>query len=196
VVSAPQPQPGGVTALELFFDLVFVFTITQLTTVLVTDPTPRGVLQVALMLGVIWWMYGGYAWLTNAVAPDGTGRRLLLLGGMAGFLILALVIPRAFSGGGAAFGLAYLVVVCVHAALFTRTSSESAVRAILRIAPFNIASALLILVAGSSAARCSMGYWGWRSPWNGSPRAWPTHRVSRSGPRTSSSGTGSLSWWR
>lgn len=44
-------------------------------------------------------MYGGYAWLTNAVAPDGTGRRLLLLDGMAGFLILALVIPRAFRRG-------------------------------------------------------------------------------------------------
>ena len=55
-VIEPQPATGRVTTLELFFDLVFVFTITQLTPVLVTDPTPRGVLQVALMLGVIWWM--------------------------------------------------------------------------------------------------------------------------------------------
>lgn len=101
-----------------------------------------------LLLGVIWWMYGGYAWLTNAVAPDRVGRRLLLLGGMAGFLILALSIPRAFTDGGVAFGLAYLLVVGVHAGLYTRTSSAGAVAAVFRLAPFNIASALLVLGAG------------------------------------------------
>ena len=87
--------PARVSTLELFFDLVFVFTITQLTSVLVHEPTRRGLVQVVLMLGVIWWMYGGYAWLTNEVAPDRVGRRLLLLGGMAGFLVLALSIPSA-----------------------------------------------------------------------------------------------------
>ena len=66
-VSAPQAEAGRVTTLELFFDLVFVFTITQLTTVLVHAPNGRGLAQVAIMLGVIWWMYGGYAWLTNFV---------------------------------------------------------------------------------------------------------------------------------
>ena len=50
-----------VTTLELFFDLVFVFTITQLTAVLYHDPSATSVAQVVLMLGVIWWMYGGYA---------------------------------------------------------------------------------------------------------------------------------------
>jgi Bacterial low temperature requirement A protein (LtrA) len=64
----------SVTTLELFFDLVFVFTITQLTSVLVHEPTWRGLYQVTLMLGGIFWMYGGYAWLTNAVALDRVGR--------------------------------------------------------------------------------------------------------------------------
>jgi low temperature requirement protein LtrA len=100
-VSEPREQVERVSTLELFFDLVFVFTITQLTTVLSNDPTPRGLLRVVLMLGVIWWMYDAYAWLTNAVAPDRTARRLLL-GGMAGFLVLALAVPQAFSGGGVA----------------------------------------------------------------------------------------------
>ena len=50
-----------VTTLELFFDLVFVFTVTQLTEVLFEEPNGRGLFQVVLMLGVIWWMYGGYA---------------------------------------------------------------------------------------------------------------------------------------
>ena len=151
-MSATPPTPDGaarVSTLELFFDLVFVFTITQLTTVLFADLTGRGLLRVALMLGVIWYMYGGYAWLTNAVAPDRTGRRLLLLGGMAAFLVLALAVPRAFSGGGTVFGLAYLAVVAVHAALFTRAASGGVVRAILRLAPFNLTSALLVLLAGT-----------------------------------------------
>jgi low temperature requirement protein LtrA len=118
-----------VSTLELFFDLVFVFTITQLTTVLASRPTTRGVLQVVLMLGVIWWMYAGYAWLTNAVAPDRAPRRLLLLCGMGSYFVLALSIPDAFSGTGLTFGIAYLAVVIVHALLFTRTSSGATLRA-------------------------------------------------------------------
>jgi low temperature requirement protein LtrA len=136
-----------VSTLELFFDLVFVFTITQLTAVLSGDPSPRGLLRVVLMLGVIYWMYGGYAWLTNAVAPDRAARRLVLLAGMAGFLVLALTIPRAFAGGDLAFGLAYLVVVSIHAGLYSRTSVTHTVRALLRLAPFNLASAVLVLAA-------------------------------------------------
>jgi low temperature requirement protein LtrA len=136
-----------VSTLELFFDLVFVFTITQLTALLSGDPSLRGLLQVVLALGVIYWMYGGYAWLTNAVAPDRAARRLVLLGGMAGFLVLALTIPRAFSGDDLAFGLAYLVVVSIHSGLYSRTSATHTVRALLRLAPFNLASALLVLGA-------------------------------------------------
>jgi low temperature requirement protein LtrA len=148
----PRPPEGaertdGVSTLELFFDLVFVFTITQLTAVLSGDPTLRGLLRVVLMLGVIFWMYGGYAWLTNAVAPDRAARRLVLLGGMAGFLVLALTIPEAFAGGDLAFGLAYLAVVSIHAGLYSRTSVTHTVRALVRLAPFNLASALLVLAA-------------------------------------------------
>jgi low temperature requirement protein LtrA len=149
----PRRGPAErVSTLELFFDLVFVFTITQLTTVLAEEPTPRGLFRAVLLLGVIWWMYGGYAWLTNAVPPDRPPHRLLLLAGMAGFLVVALAVPRAFGDGGVAFGLAYLMVVCVHVALYTRTYSVSAAQAILRIAPYNLASALLVLGAGAVEA--------------------------------------------
>jgi low temperature requirement protein LtrA len=156
------PRPPGqaerierVSTLELFFDLVFVFTITQLTAVLSDDPTLFGLLRVVLMLGVIFYMYGGYAWLTNAVAADRAARRLLLLGGMAGFLVLALAIPRAFTDGDIAFGVAYLVVAGIHAGLFTRTGVAGTVRAVIRLAPFNLVSALLVLAAvtvGGTAA--------------------------------------------
>src|SRR3954469_6950985 len=132
-----EPARRG-TTLELFFDLVFVFTITQLTSVLDERPTWCGVVQVMLMLGVIWWMYGGYAWMTNAVTAHTVNRRLLLLGGMVGYFVLALAVPHAFSSSGLAFGLAYLAIVAVHTALFTRAASVSAARAILRLAPYNL----------------------------------------------------------
>src|SRR5215213_3457037 len=119
-----------VTALELFFSLVFVFTITQLTAVLYHAPTLRGLVQVVLMLGVIWWMYGGYAWLTNAVTAHTVIRRLLLLGGMGGYFVVSLAVPVAFSSTGLAFGIGYFVIVAVHTILFTRASSASVAPAI------------------------------------------------------------------
>jgi low temperature requirement protein LtrA len=132
-----------VTTLELFFDLVFVFTITQLTSALVAEPTGRGVLQAVVMLGVIWWMYAGYAWLTNALRPARALHRALLLGGMAGFLVIALAVPRAFAGNGTAFALGYLVVVCIHTGMF-----GAATRAIIPIARINVTVALVLVAGG------------------------------------------------
>ena len=158
-MTASGEEVVRVSTLELFFDLVFVFTITQLTSVLARHPSGRGLLQVALMLGVIWWMYGGYAWLTNAVAPDRPSRRMLLLGGMAGYLVLALAIPRAFGANGLAFALAYLVVVAVHALLFARSSSASVVQAVFGIARFNIVSALVVLAGGIAGGGAQYVLW-------------------------------------
>jgi low temperature requirement protein LtrA len=149
-----------VSTLELFFDLVFVFTITQLTSVLVHHPNGTGVLRVALMLVVIWWMYGGYAWLTNVVAPDRLAYQLLLLGGMAAFLVISLAIPTAFAGGGVAFGIAYLVVILIHAGLFTRSQAGQSGLAILRVAPLNIVAALAILAAGITGGTARGILWG------------------------------------
>src|SRR6476646_2824164 len=104
------PDEIRVSTIELFFDLVFVFTITQLTSLLVADPTVRGVAQAVLIFGNLWWMYGGYAWLTNAVPPRDAGLRLLMLVGMGAYLLVALSIPRAFGDAGIAFGIGYLVV--------------------------------------------------------------------------------------
>jgi low temperature requirement protein LtrA len=149
-----------VSTLELFFDLVFVFTITQLTSVLVRQETPQGFLSIVLMLGVIWWMYGGYAWLTNAVPPNRADRRLLLMVGMAGFLVIALSIPQAFAGGGLAFGIGYVVVTIVHAGLFTRSGVPATVQAVFRIARFNLASALLVLAGGLAGGTGQYLLWG------------------------------------
>jgi low temperature requirement protein LtrA len=152
-------QVERVSTLELFFDLVFVFTITQLTSVLVHRPDLRGLAQVGLMLGVIWWMYDGYAWLTNAVAPASPIRRILLLGGMGAFLVLALSIPHAFSGSGLSFGLAYLAIVTVHTVLFARASSATVVQAVFQLAPLNLLSAGLILAAGIAGGTAEYVLW-------------------------------------
>jgi low temperature requirement protein LtrA len=145
----PPDRAVRVSTLELFFDLVFVFTITQLTGVLVEGHGANAVAQVVVMLLLIWWMYDAYAWLTNSIATDRVRIRLLLIGGMGGFLVIALAIPHAYEGDGLAFGIGYLVVVLLHAGMYVRGASMSEVEAILRIVPFNLAAAALVVAGGA-----------------------------------------------
>ena len=141
--------PQRVSTLELFFDLVFVFTITQLTSILAREVSFAAAGQVLLIFGVLWWMYGAYAWLTNTRTPVQAPERLLLLLGMAGFLIIGLSIPGAFGTptthgrDGVALGVGYLLVVLVHGGLYLRVN-----RNIQLVLPFNLVSALLVILAG------------------------------------------------
>jgi low temperature requirement protein LtrA len=159
VAAEEQEDVVRVSTLELFFDLVFVFTITQLTALLAHETTWRGVLQVVLMLGVIWWMYGGYVWLTNAVRADRAERRALLLGGMGAFLIVALAVPHAFGDGGPAFGIAYLLVVVVHLSLFAKTTNAATLRAVVRLARYNLSTAVLVLIGGIAGGTAQYVLW-------------------------------------
>lgn len=141
----PDAAPAGrVTAVEVFFDVVFVFTLTQLTRTLEADLSLAGTGRILLMFGALWYMYGGYAWLTNHVPPRRGSQKLVLFGGMAGFFIAAVGIPHAFDGTGILFGVGYLVVICVHLLLFTQAD---VLEGVLRLAPYNVGGALLILVA-------------------------------------------------
>ena len=142
-------QGARVSTLELFFDLVFVFTITQLTSVLAAGTNLTSTLQVALLLAVIWWMYDGYAWLTNALETERLRHRLLLIAAMAAFLVIALASRDAFGGRGLAFGLAYLAIVLLHSGMFVRGASLADFRAILELAPFNLVGALLVVAGGA-----------------------------------------------
>lgn len=160
---SPGQTPGEpverVTSLELFFDLVFVFTITQLTALLVARLGWSAVWHVVAMLGLIFWMYDGYAWLTNAVRAEGRRRQGLLLGAMAAYLILAIAIPHAFSGTGLTFGIAYLVIVGVHAGLYVRSAGESSATAMRAVAPVNLAAAVAVLAAGAVGGRVQELVW-------------------------------------
>jgi low temperature requirement protein LtrA len=143
-------EPGtSVTTLELFFDLVFVFTITQLTGVVHGASGADGYLQALAILTVTWWMYDGYAWLSNNVGPTDASTRIPMLLSMAGFLVMAIATPDAFGDAAWAFGVANLFVVTVHAVQFKRSSVGDSARAIYRIAPTNFGSAALVLAAAA-----------------------------------------------
>ncbi|MET9958642.1 low temperature requirement protein A [Streptomyces sp. NPDC006326] len=144
-----------VSTLELFFDLVFVFTITQLTVLLADDLSLRGAGQVVVIFTVLFWMYGGYAHLTNQVPPDRTARRVLLILAMGAFLVCALAVPTAFGAGGVAFGLGYLCVVLVHSALFTQAHGAG----VLWFALPNVLCALAVTAAGYFDGPPSWGLW-------------------------------------
>jgi low temperature requirement protein LtrA len=153
-------QPvSRVSTLELFFDLVFVFTITQLTGLLAGEMTLVVLLRVILMLAIIFWMYGGYAWLTNAVAPNSTLRRTLILVGMGGFLAISLAIPDAFGATGWLFGLGYFVVNAVHTGLFLAAGGPGAARAMSRLGPINFGIATVVLVGGFLPLPWRYGLW-------------------------------------
>ncbi len=108
-----EVEESRVTSLELFFDLVFVFTLTQLTALLSKSLSWERLLQSFLIFIVLFWMYGGYVWLTNSVPPVTADRQLLLIAGMSAFLICALAIPNAFQAADLAFGIGYLIVIIV-----------------------------------------------------------------------------------
>jgi low temperature requirement protein LtrA len=144
-----------VSTLELFFDLVFVFTLTQLTTLLADDLSPKSMAKVVLIFDVLFWMYAAYAWLTNQVPPDRPARRLLLILAMAAFLVCALAAPRAFDGGGVAFGLGYLLVVLVHGGLY----AEAYGVVVLRFAAPNVLAALSLVVAGLLRGPAAYALW-------------------------------------
>ena len=149
----------GVSTIELFFDLVFVFAVTQLTSLLARDPTAAGLGRVLLIFGNLWWIYGGYAWLTNAVPPRPSLLRFLMLIAMGGFLVVALAIPTAFGDGGLLFGLGYLLVTLVHTGMFLVSGHESAVQAIRRLGPANAITAGLLLLAAFTDGALQWSLW-------------------------------------
>jgi low temperature requirement protein LtrA len=100
-------QHGRVTNAELFFDLVFVFAVTQISHTLLGRFTPFGALQVTLLFLAVWWVWVYTTWITNWLDPDLTPVRVLLFLLMFGGLVLSTSIPKAFESRGLWFALAY-----------------------------------------------------------------------------------------
>jgi low temperature requirement protein LtrA len=125
-LTAVLREEETVTPLELFFDLVFVLALTQCTALMAADPTWTGLAKGLLVLGVLWWSWVGYAWLTSVVDPEEDAVRLVIFAAMAALLVVGLCVPEAFDDAGLIFAGAYAVVRLAHIALFMLASRDDA----------------------------------------------------------------------
>jgi low temperature requirement protein LtrA len=165
-VNATLRQDERVTPLELFFDLVFVLALTQCTTLMahttpVTSPW-KALLEGLLVLGVLWWSWGGYAWLTSVVNPEEGAVRLVMFAAMAAFLVAALCVPEAFGTQALLFACAYAVVRAAHIVLFMLASRENAAlrRSVLGLAGSTAVGVSLLMVAAFTSHGLQLGLWG------------------------------------
>lgn len=134
------------TVFELFFDLVFVFALTRVTSLVIGTPTAASIGRGLLLLALLWWAWGAYAWLTNAVNTDSAPARLVILGAMGALLIVAVAVPEASGRDAWAFAFGYLVVRVLHLVLFAVAGGSFNRAAILRLAPGNLAASLLLII--------------------------------------------------
>ena len=159
-----EGQPDGsekrVAPLELFFDLVFVFALTQVTYLMAENPTWEGLGQGMLVLAALWWAWAAYAWLTNSIDTDADTERLLMFAAMGAMLVSALAAPHAFGDDAVIFGVAYAVVRWLHIFIFAEANDDvdtaQAVRVLSRSA---VPAPLLILVAGFTEGTTQTVLW-------------------------------------
>jgi low temperature requirement protein LtrA len=149
--------------LELFFDLVFVFAITQVTTLILAHQSAAGFARSTLVLALIWWAWSGFAWLTNAIDVESMEVRTAMLAASFGSFLVALAVPHAFDTEGAWFAVPYLAVRLLHVVLYVRgLRAEPEHRAaVLRLARWFVVSPFFVLAGGlvsSIGARAAL--WG------------------------------------
>ncbi|GAA1641553.1 low temperature requirement protein A [Kribbella alba] len=148
-----EDQP--VTTLELFFDLVFVFALTQITALMAHDLTWPGLIRGLLLVGLLWWSWIGFSWLCNLVKADEGSVRGVMLAAMAAMFVIALSIPEAFHDlegglpGPVVIAIAYFAFRAMHLLLFWLIADGDRVlrRTLLRFAPSMLAGTALLLVA-------------------------------------------------
>jgi low temperature requirement protein LtrA len=150
MVATAVDHEHNVTPRELFFDLVFVFAFTQVTTLLAHDPTFAGIGRGVLVLAALWWPWTAYAWLTNTVDPEEGFVGAALLVALIAMFLAALAVPHVFGDDGVLFGAAFLVVVAMHLSLYALAGrgNPDLLAAVLRLAPWTLLGAALILLAG------------------------------------------------
>jgi low temperature requirement protein LtrA len=146
----PVEHEHRVTPRELFFDLVFVFAFTQVAALLAAEPTFAGIGRGVLVLGALWWAWTAYAWLMNTLDPEEGVVGCALLVALIAMFVGALVVPEVFDDEGVLFGACFLVVCAMHIALYALAGrgNRDLLGAVLRLAPWTLLGAALILVAG------------------------------------------------
>jgi low temperature requirement protein LtrA len=161
-LTAVMREGERVTPLELFFDLVFVLALTQCTTLMAATPTWEGLLKGLLVLGMLWWSWCGYAWLTSVVDPEEGTVRLAMFAAMAAFLVCALCVPGAFGSEALLFASAYAAVRTAHIVLFMLASREDAAlrHSVIGLAGSTAIGAGLLFVAAATSGGVQLGLWG------------------------------------
>ena len=147
----PQVEEQRTTPLELFFDLVFVFAITQVTGFITHDPSWLRLVEGLAIMATLWFVWVSYAWLENRAASDEGPIRVVMLAAMGAMLIVSLAVPGAFGDDGLAFGLAYLVVRILHLTAYTYISRDDPELrgVVVRLASTMLPAALLLVLAGA-----------------------------------------------
>jgi low temperature requirement protein LtrA len=148
---ADAVQEQQVTPLELFFDLVFVFAITQVSGFVSDDATWTHLLEGLAIMAVLWWAWVSYAWLGNTAGSDEGAIRVVLLSAMGAMLIVSLAVPGAFADDGLVFGIAYFAVRLLHLGAYALLAREDeSLRGVVgRLAASAVPGALLLVVAGA-----------------------------------------------
>jgi low temperature requirement protein LtrA len=150
LLEAPVEQEQRVTALELFFDLVFVFAITRVTGFLSHDPSWTRLVQAFALLAALWFAWTAYAWLGNTAGSDEGPMRVVLLVVMAPLLVASLAVPQAFTSDALVFGVAYFLVRALHIVAYSvlaRGDPELGA-VVVRLARTVLPAATLLVVAG------------------------------------------------
>lgn len=155
-------QHSRVTNVELFFDLVFVFAVTQISHTLLHHFTPLGAVHVVVLFLAVWWVWVFTAWVTNWLNPELTPVRILLFAMMLGGLVLSTTIPTAFEGRGLWFAIAYATLQVGRTAFWMLATPHhrTAVRhnAIRILAWFSV-SAVLWIAGGLSQGETRLWLW-------------------------------------
>jgi low temperature requirement protein LtrA len=146
---AVEPEQR-VTALELFFDLVFVFAITQVTAFVAHEPDLKHLIEGLAILVAVWWAWGCYAWLGNTAGTDDGLFRVTLLAAMAAMAVAAIAVPRAFGADALAFGIAYCCVRVLHIAAYAQLAKhDPSLQVVVRkLGQAMVPTGLLFVVAG------------------------------------------------
>jgi low temperature requirement protein LtrA len=149
--SAVRREGERVTPLELFFDLVFVLALTQCTALMAYDQTWSGLAQGLLVLGVVWWAWVGYSWLTSVIDPEEGAVRLVFFVAMAAMLIVSLSVKEAFDSLALAFALGLLVFRTAHIVLFwlAGADDEDLQRSVIGLAVSTAVGVGLLVIASS-----------------------------------------------
>jgi low temperature requirement protein LtrA len=155
-------QPSRVTNAELFFDLVFVFAVTQVSHTLLHHFTPSGAVEVTLLFLAVWWVWVYTAWVTNWLNPELTPVRILIFLMMLGGLVLSTTIPDAFDGRGLWFAIAYAAMQVGRTAfwLFATPRHRTAVRHnAIRILVWLCGSAVFWILGGLAHGEERLWFW-------------------------------------